>query len=771
MAIRMRDRWAHIGWRVALALAIVVGGTPAAPLRAGDAGTTASGAPGPLPTASLAPLPLVPMPSDEDLAGAARTPVTDTPAPPPAEVDIDAQNDALLALAQAMDPEAWSTDALVARYLGDRDAAFALVRDSIGFEPYRGVMRGAEGTLAARAGDAWDRAILLRSLLDRMLFTTRFATARLDDATAERLVARAFQDPRVPLEATPADAIGLLDPAAVAARAARDYALLRGALGDRIEAMGAPVASDLVDAVRDHVWVQVAFGAEWLDLDPSMPDAQPGDVLAPATATLDAVPEELAQTIDIAVEAEHLRGETLDASTVLEASIPATDVDRQLFLYFQPDAGGLGGAIIRTLEGIDGWRPVLLIDGEATEGRDFDAGGRGTDILGDPTDAPELTALRLLVTTHAPGEPDRTATQVLLDRVPAALRDAESITGAQLQPMPTGDQGPLVFGRVSQLVISTGASSAREHVVHRGASASYLARVLEDEDRGIDPDVGNMLYPLGVAGEALAVASERMDVPSARSPGQVAAYVGRPRVFIVSVGQDALDGEELSFTTDLLLDGVDVVAATPDDVADAVRRRTWYGVLQSAVETEASLRRARAFDPGTVALEGVSFRMAEPLTLEDDAASIPPGATDGLRASVGSGLLAIVPGDPATARTWWEVDPATGATRAVLAPASGGVNGGIRWGTIRHRPPVVHRGGGGGANSWGVTRDGRIVRGYDPDAPVRRAGARAATCRGGNEETTILGCVSIPGAIALAAFGVLVGWVTYMVLVAVFGAV
>ena len=39
-----------------------------------------------------------------------------------------------------------------------------------------------------------------------------------------------------------------------------------------------------------------------------------------------------------------------------------------------------------------------------------------------------------------------------------------------------------------------------------------------------------------------------------------------------------------------------------------------------------------------------------------------------------AGSLAIVPGDIPTAVGWWSVDPATGATQAVLDPGTGGSN-------------------------------------------------------------------------------------------------
>ena len=61
--------------------------------------------------------------------------------------------------------EEWEIGALAASLGNDPSRAFEFVRDAIAFDPYAGVLRGAEGALAARAGNAWDRALLLRALL------------------------------------------------------------------------------------------------------------------------------------------------------------------------------------------------------------------------------------------------------------------------------------------------------------------------------------------------------------------------------------------------------------------------------------------------------------------------------------------------------------------------------------------------------------------------------------------------------------------------------
>ncbi|MHC4916000.1 MAG: hypothetical protein ACYTGB_10980 [Planctomycetota bacterium] len=65
----------------------------------------------------------------------------------------------------------------VTRTGSDPDKLAAFVRESIAYEPYAGSVRGPEGTLAARAGSDWDRALLLRAMLAEAGWNSELAVA------------------------------------------------------------------------------------------------------------------------------------------------------------------------------------------------------------------------------------------------------------------------------------------------------------------------------------------------------------------------------------------------------------------------------------------------------------------------------------------------------------------------------------------------------------------------------------------------------------------
>ena len=70
----------------------------------------------------------------------------------------------------------------------DLDSIFRFVADEIAYEPYPGILRGALGTLQARAGNSADKALLLAALLDASLIPYRFAQGSLDEAASAQLL-------------------------------------------------------------------------------------------------------------------------------------------------------------------------------------------------------------------------------------------------------------------------------------------------------------------------------------------------------------------------------------------------------------------------------------------------------------------------------------------------------------------------------------------------------------------------------------------------------
>ncbi|MFN8623719.1 MAG: transglutaminase domain-containing protein [Chloroflexota bacterium] len=672
---------------------------------------------------------------------------------------------AALAQAQALPAEDWLVPDLAAALDYDPARAFAFVRDRIGFDPYPGVLRGAEGTLAARSGNAWDRALLLHALLGEMLIPVRLAHGTLDATATETVLARAFTPATDPLPAPGLELTPMLDVAALGARARHDDARVVAALGappagsDRLPGDAAGAAGAAGDdgatglaaaraAIADHAWVQALIGPTWVDLDPTLPDAVQGRALTAATATSDTPPADEQQRLDLRLEVDLVDPNgARSTQTVLERSLDAAAApEQELFLYFEPELGGLGGGIVRALTGVSAWQPVLLVDGEGTAGLPFPTGGPGTDVFGDAVDGSALAAMRLVVTRVAPGLPDRSVTRTLLDRVPADADPAAVLLPADLAPLATDKAGPLVLGRIHHLAISNGGLDARRFAYARAATLDFITSRLADGSQDPDYSFADILWPLVVADRAVVIASERGTVPALQADG-VRAFVAEPRLYVFSFGPDVTGADPTAVTTetDLLLDTVGVVARDGTDPGAAPRLRRWYGALQSALETQLALGRAVDLGGSVEDLTSASLTPGPLLGFAGDAAGadeLRPAA----RAELAAGAVVLVPEADPGGPAWWTVAP-DGTLRAVLDPGLGGIRaeagraapttadgtygqGSGAGSRIANRPP----GGGGNWNS-----------GKGQYSPAR-VNPLPNGCKPGQEYVALLGCVSVPAA-------------------------
>ncbi|HTA40201.1 MAG TPA: hypothetical protein VK760_14050, partial [Candidatus Acidoferrales bacterium] len=122
------------------------------------------------------------------LGGAASTPAPSATGCTGLSAAQIARFDAIAASLKAVPTDGFDPAAR-AQELGDIDATFAFVRDRIATEAYAGAMRGAAGTLQARAGSPADKALLLAALLGQKDIPVRFVHAPLADAEASAIVA------------------------------------------------------------------------------------------------------------------------------------------------------------------------------------------------------------------------------------------------------------------------------------------------------------------------------------------------------------------------------------------------------------------------------------------------------------------------------------------------------------------------------------------------------------------------------------------------------
>lgn len=109
-----------------------------------------------------------------------------------------AYSKAFQGLATKVDSRFYSIDGLADALDYDVEAAVAFVANEISYDPYLGVMRGADGAISTEAGSTWDQAVLLAGLINTMGGEAMLALGKLPKAEAAALLARGVVGRQLP---------------------------------------------------------------------------------------------------------------------------------------------------------------------------------------------------------------------------------------------------------------------------------------------------------------------------------------------------------------------------------------------------------------------------------------------------------------------------------------------------------------------------------------------------------------------------------------------
>jgi len=267
-------------------------------------------------------------------------------------------------LSSRPDADPADLNGVLAKYGYSVEGIFGFVRDGIALEPYRGALRGTRAALACRAGNALDRALLLKALLEKAGHECRIATGVLPETQAGELL-KAFLGRDVksgPLGAFRPDGKGagrelairaLVEKAGIPAEtveeildrdAAKGEVFRRQALDQEsrqfeflraeLEKAGLPKAEDdaasrkeLLAALAQHFWVEVkdpASGA-WTDLDTAFPASKPGERRAEPAEVVTKLPEDLAHRFEFRLVYVVDAGGKSTEETLLDQTVPVAD--------------------------------------------------------------------------------------------------------------------------------------------------------------------------------------------------------------------------------------------------------------------------------------------------------------------------------------------------------------------------------------------------------------------------------------------------------------
>ncbi len=307
--------------------------------------------------------------------------------------DLPAVLGRLQALAQQLDRREFDVDALADSLPTSVDQVFGFVRDFISYEAYDGVLRGAEGTLLSRAGNSYDKSLLLAALLRRKGFRVRFTSGHISDERVGVLVGQMFEGSRpfgaAPSEEAMAAAAGLS--ANDAQRAVRSLGndkwgeqfrdLVKESLTATRRLMAPYIAADaqfdIRSTMKDHAWLQLERHGAWIDLDSSFRASQVGERHADGAVVGDALPAPKSWRFRLEVRAIQRQGADRRHKTLAQWSWPISDVlTSKLQLLLVPAANTEGRLFTsEDLDGSERFVPIIRVNEEIQVGQLFDLSG------------------------------------------------------------------------------------------------------------------------------------------------------------------------------------------------------------------------------------------------------------------------------------------------------------------------------------------------------------------------------------------------------------
>lgn len=364
----------------------------------------------------------------------------------------------------------------------DLKRIFTFVQREIRYEPYAGVLRGAKGTLLARAGNSVDQALLLSELLRASGTSVQFVTGALDPSSVNSLMATTVLDAEVARQHLIRSFVSDKDLASgvkwvvpngpnLADRRSKlpDLATLQNALTADATAFSQLATSQVQSSINTitkalaaagvklpaavsgmpsseraaHTWVQAKQGATWLDLDPTFPQIEAGKAMATPGPAVASLPDKQRHRITFTVIAESLAGGALAQETILEVSAFADELSYSNVFFTHVQSARLAGVNLIGSAFAQGqsYNPVLVIGPNANVGRkpvsigggggagsfaDAFGGGGGEEGLIEG----EASAEWLEVRMTPPGGKPVVARRAIFDRVGQAIREGGAVDTA-----------------------------------------------------------------------------------------------------------------------------------------------------------------------------------------------------------------------------------------------------------------------------------------------------------------------------------------------------
>jgi len=617
----------------------------------------------------------------------------------------------------------------------DHQSIVTFVRDKISFEQYPGLLRGSEGTLISRAGNALDQALLLATLLNDAGFEARIVRGRLDVKQAQQLLSgigkrtavvgslaidqQAWDEKQAELHIiSGGPALQYYAPL----EEAPFYVATKLATNELIQALhDAGINLDetdtksLVVEAQDYSWVESRLGPgdDWQAHHPAF-----GKSVELAIETSEVfgheVPESLQHRLKIEVFIEQKLGDKLQIQRVAGPwERPVANLHGVVLSYFnQPNTldlkaieTGVGSALKKAnlfipvlngqlgtafdLNGATADVEVLGLDafgaaaifqtvGEKTGKAANALSAMGTTGDSENEDLMVLTGHWIEYTMIKPGGGEKTHRRMIMDRLGETNRTAGQIS---LRHM-TESELRLALTVQQRFMLASGAYSeayAAEQVLRRLIDTGPAWQILVDYLYGGNTKLSQIgeLEPSPIPHLAL---YRTFDMGSAKLGAQI-AYRASPSLVVLRQG---LISNELGFrSVDVVVNEKRVLVRGKDNkLRFNPEQAVAIGVWETAIETMAH----DYFGPGNVEnntfavfeaakQQGIKARVLGPYSKPANQVKLNVDALGYLIRDLETGHAVVVPTQMPSGLAltgWWRVDPATGETLGMMSDGRGG---------------------------------------------------------------------------------------------------
>lgn len=595
-------------------------------------------------------------------------------------------------------------DAKAKQFAGDVEKTFAFVRDEIRYQAYEGVLRGPRGTLMAKAGNAFDKALLLGELLRRQQIETRFARATLPTDSAQALLRQMYaahgknsqfaSDTTLPELPESLTRTFRATDELVTSHWHESFENVRNALQDAKVEVGNkdPVSADaLTREASDHVWVEYKRNDKWKALDPTFADAKPGQTFTNARETLDSIPPELFHKVAVRVTVEERDEAGLRTREVMHSSLLSSDLNAAFvsFSFALSSANGKWSA-----------RPVLRIADKEMKGETFSgissgmagaAANLGASLFKKPGELPgrgsaDISAVWLDFDFSYPSGKTETVRREIFDRIGAAARSDKKEAAAQLKPLPDSQGMPSVLTTPLSFSFCAGRF---ENTLPQTQLASKLPQIAEIlRSRGSEQEQAEKMMPfvpalLSAAAQAFHIISQRYLFLSEHwhGDGDLLIYEASPRLAIVSLGPTGIDsGAQIpSLTIDTLRNRMRIVSIgvkSQEAISANIVRGIVDGTLEQVLCGDLATREDAANSVSTVAV----FEESSAKHVAVKAVTKPSAVRD-IRANkdaiarvifaIKQRTVVVCPSSAVTLNSnprlgWWQIELDSGETTAMI---------------------------------------------------------------------------------------------------------